>query len=177
MRFLTSAMIGVALAWLTRRRRNRVGQSQDEAAGLRRRLSTAQAEIARLQAQLTESEQSRQRLVAAGAQANQLRTQVAEEEDWRQKWSEGEAEIEQPRAEMKPPERAVRPKDRLEEINGIGPVFARRLNEAGIYTFAELAELTPERVHEIVHTEEWQKIDPEAWIAGARKRAQVPARP
>jgi predicted flap endonuclease-1-like 5' DNA nuclease len=209
-------MIGAALAWLTRRRSSVVAQSQDEAAGLRNRLSTAQSEIARLQAQLRQSEESRQRLIAAGAQANPLQPQVAKEQEWHQKWSEGDAEIEQPvvkqpvpemeipsperseqgwqqkwsegeakieqprveppAVEVKPPlERSGQRKDRLEEINGIGPVFARRFNEAGIYTFAELAELTPERVHEIVHTEEWQKIDPDAWIAEAKERAQVPA--
>jgi predicted flap endonuclease-1-like 5' DNA nuclease len=175
MKFLTSVMIGVGLAWLNGWRRNRSIQPPDEAAVLRTRLSTAQAEIKRLQAQVRESQQLRQQLIAAETQVNQLQAQVAEKEDWPQK--EREAEIEPPRVEVKPPPERPRQKDRLEEINGIGPVFARRLNEAGIYTFAELAELTPERVHDIVHTEEWQKIEPEAWISEARQRAQVPARP
>ncbi|RPI82017.1 MAG: hypothetical protein EHM41_19390 [Chloroflexi bacterium] len=34
--------------------------------------------------------------------------------------------------------------DNLEEIDGVGPVIARRLNQNGIYTFEQLAALTPE---------------------------------
>jgi predicted flap endonuclease-1-like 5' DNA nuclease len=61
--------------------------------------------------------------------------------------------------------------DSLEEINGIGIVFAKRLNEAGIYTFAQLAEQTQERLHEIIKPESWQKIEPEKWMAEARELA------
>ena len=64
---------------------------------------------------------------------------------------------------------AVTAKDPLEDITGIGPVFAKRLNEAGIYTFADLAALTPENIHEIIGPEDWQKIDPGVWIAEARQ--------
>lgn len=35
-------------------------------------------------------------------------------------------------------------------INGIGPTFDRRLKAAGVNTFAELAELTPEAVAAII---------------------------
>jgi predicted flap endonuclease-1-like 5' DNA nuclease len=59
-------------------------------------------------------------------------------------------------------------KDRLEEVEGIGPVYAKRLNEAGIFLFAQLAELSADRVREIINPEEWQKIEPESWIAQAR---------
>lgn len=59
--------------------------------------------------------------------------------------------------------------DRLEKIHGIGAVFARRLNEAGIHTFAELAQLTPNQIRDIVAVDEWQKIEPEAWIAEAQQ--------
>jgi predicted flap endonuclease-1-like 5' DNA nuclease len=62
-------------------------------------------------------------------------------------------------------------RDDLEIINGIGPVFAKRFNVAGIHTFAQLAVLTPDRAREIAAAEEWQKIDPEAWIAEAAGRA------
>lgn len=41
--------------------------------------------------------------------------------------------------------------DDLTEIDGIGPVFAGRLNEAGVNSFAELATLTPEQVRDITH--------------------------
>jgi predicted flap endonuclease-1-like 5' DNA nuclease len=71
----------------------------------------------------------------------------------------------------------VRPgrRDRLEEIEGIGPAYAKRLNETGIHSFAQLAELTPERVREIIKPESWQKIEPEEWIAQAAAMADPDA--
>jgi predicted flap endonuclease-1-like 5' DNA nuclease len=43
-------------------------------------------------------------------------------------------------------------------------VFARRLNEAGIVTFAGLAAQPAARLAEIVAAKSWQAIDPQAWI-------------
>jgi 1,4-alpha-glucan branching enzyme len=57
-------------------------------------------------------------------------------------------------------------------VKGIGPVYERRLNQVGIFTCAQLAELTPQRVREIIAPKEWQKIKPEAWIAEARQIAK-----
>ena len=37
-------------------------------------------------------------------------------------------------------------KDDLKLINGIGPALERRLNDTGIYTFADLVRLTPEEL-------------------------------
>lgn len=45
------------------------------------------------------------------------------------------------------------------------------MNKAGIYTFAQLATQPPERIQEIVDPEEWQAIDPDAWIAQAKELA------
>lgn len=64
------------------------------------------------------------------------------------------------------------PPDDLVDINGIGPVFAKRLNEAGITTFAQLAAMTPEKAREITGVKEWQPNDPAAWIAEAQTRLQ-----
>ena len=61
--------------------------------------------------------------------------------------------------------------DRLIDINGIGPVYERRLHDAGIYTFAELAAANPERLREIIGPEGWQNIDPAAWIAESQQFA------
>lgn len=56
-----------------------------------------------------------------------------------------------------PPEQAdihtVEPDD-LTAIPGIGPVFARRLMEAGVATYRELATADPARVAEIVNVTE-----------------------
>lgn len=61
-------------------------------------------------------------------------------------------------------------RDPLIDINGIGPVYEKRLNEAGIWTFAELAALTPERVRAIINPEKWQLVEAEKWIEEARLR-------
>lgn len=66
----------------------------------------------------------------------------------------------------------VRERDRLQKIHGIGDVFTRRFNDAGIFTFAQLAALTPERAREIINPEEWQAIEPEQWIAEASQFAE-----
>ena len=40
--------------------------------------------------------------------------------------------------------------DNLKAIRGIGPVIEKRLNQAGVYTFKELADLDPEELEEIL---------------------------
>ena len=71
-----------------------------------------------------------------------------------------------------PAERAIIVADDLQNITGIGPVFASRLNEAGIWTFADLASKDPEEVREIVSSGRVENmIEPEEWIAEARQLA------
>ena len=79
-------------------------------------------------------------------------------------------EIERLRAELA----ALRSRpmrDALIDINGIGPVIERRMHEAGIFTFEQLAAQAPERLREIARLQDWQDADPNAWIAEARERA------
>ena len=57
--------------------------------------------------------------------------------------------------------------DRLQKVNGIGNVYAQKLNDAGIYTFAQLAEQSAARLTEIIAPESWQAIETEAWIEEA----------
>ena len=42
--------------------------------------------------------------------------------------------------------------DNLQAIKGIGPVFAKRLNEAGVYTFEHVSRLTLKEMEEILGT-------------------------
>lgn len=67
----------------------------------------------------------------------------------------------------------IKEKDQLEKIKGIGKVFAGRFNEAGVFTFADLAALSAERAHEIINPEEWQAIEPAEWIAEAAQFAEA----
>jgi predicted flap endonuclease-1-like 5' DNA nuclease len=62
--------------------------------------------------------------------------------------------------------------DHLQDVNGIGQVYAKRLNDAGVYTFAQLSELSPDRLREIIQPQEWQSLDFASWITQARTFAQ-----
>lgn len=56
--------------------------------------------------------------------------------------------------------------DDLTIIKGIGPVFAKRLNEAGIATFADLAKASADHLRQVTNAS--AVADPEEWIAQAR---------
>jgi predicted flap endonuclease-1-like 5' DNA nuclease len=58
--------------------------------------------------------------------------------------------------------------DPLEIIHGIGPVYAGRLQRAGIRTFADLAQASAERIDEILGRHQPQAPD---WIAEAKSLA------
>ena len=83
---------------------------------------------------------------------------------------EPEAEVE---VEIEPATPADKPEpDKLEKITGIGKVFAGRLRNAGIHTFAQLAEQSPERISEIVSEEKKVSIsETQEWISQARQLA------
>lgn len=60
--------------------------------------------------------------------------------------------------------------DDLTTIKGIGLTFARRLQEAGVTSFAALAALSPDEVREMTAVANWQ-ADPADWIAAAKELA------
>jgi predicted flap endonuclease-1-like 5' DNA nuclease len=53
-------------------------------------------------------------------------------------------------------------------ISGIGPTYERRLKEAGIRSYSDLAQQTPGSLREIVGIESWHAADPQQWIAAAQ---------
>lgn len=59
------------------------------------------------------------------------------------------------------------PADDLTHINGIGATYAKRLREAGIKTFAQLAARDVAELRQIAQIKEWQVADPADWIAEA----------
>ena len=65
----------------------------------------------------------------------------------------------------------LRDRDDFERINGIGPVFARRLNEARIFTFEQLASLPVGKIQQLIAVEDWQNADVQGWIDEARQLA------
>ena len=75
------------------------------------------------------------------------------------------------RVEHKPFHREAGKRDDLQQIKGIGKVYAARLNAAGIHTFADVARQSPERLAEIVALKAWQAADPINWINQADELA------
>lgn len=104
-----------------------------------------------LQTALEEERRRRSELATARAELSRLQAQAAE-----LSWPAKEAIDE------------VVLRDPLEQIDGIGPLFAQRLHEAGIFTFEQLAVATPTAVCAALQPEPSQRIDAEAWIAQAQ---------
>ena len=85
----------------------------------------------------------------------------------RQRADSAQLPVRAPRALSPTP---VREPDPLEEIQGIGKVFANRLRAGGVETFADLASLPEARIRAIVAAQPWQ-ADVASWIEQARARA------
>jgi predicted flap endonuclease-1-like 5' DNA nuclease len=62
--------------------------------------------------------------------------------------------------------------DDLTAIRGIGRIYQWRLRDAGISSFEQLANTTPERLSEIMELPEWRKFDPASWIEQAKVLTQ-----
>lgn len=159
---------------------------------LQRELAQTKAEVARHeqmaattlpQEQYTAAQaalnQCQEELTETRTELNHYLEQFTEMQTYRDKLAAAEAEIGRLKAEL-----TNRPghvtqvvekviiKDNLERINGIGPVFARRFDKANVFTFSQLAALSPERIQEIIMPQPWQHIDPDAWIAEAKEFAE-----
>ncbi len=76
-----------------------------------------------------------------------------------------------PAASKKAAAPAVQPPDDLVLINGIGPKLSSLLNEAGITTFAELANTPLEKLCEILGEKRLRLAHPETWAKQARLAA------
>lgn len=90
---------------------------------------------------------------------------------WQRRQQESPAPAAKPPAPVPPtlPRSREASPDPLQEIAGIGPVYARRLQESGIRTFRELASLSADEVRAKAGLEEWQG-DVDSWIAQAQAR-------
>ncbi len=80
--------------------------------------------------------------------------------------SEPESESELEQAPESEPELEPEPESETEDltrIEGVGPKVAGLLDNAGINTFAALAEANIERLNEILERAELQFMDPSSW--------------
>ncbi len=57
--------------------------------------------------------------------------------------------------------------DRLTDIKGIGAGYAAKLYEAGIFTFAQFANMTPEELRLLLGVPKWRSTDAPEWIKQA----------
>ncbi len=84
-------------------------------------------------------------------------------------------ELEEKRAIPQPSRQATEPYtgpiDDLEQILGIGPTYAQRLQDAGIYTYADLGRQTPDHVREITGISLKRTAEAAEWIGDARRLA------
>ena len=84
---------------------------------------------------------------------------------WRRKCKELELKL----LEVK---KAVWKDDDLQQIRGIGPVIERKLNDAGIFTIPQLAQLTVVQLTQIIGEEIQRLADEEDILRQARKLAR-----
>ncbi len=162
MTFFYGLVIGLIIGWVIEWVIDLLFWRRDDQR-LRVELAEAESKIRNLETQLDEHQMRQRQMLSA---ENDLR--LCQDE-----LSDAEQTIDQLRAELNNLAGKVSTdKDHLERVKGIGVVFARRLNEAGIQTFEQLAAQTPGRIREIINPEEWQKVDPESWIAQAKELAQ-----
>ncbi len=145
MTFTTGIIIGLIIGWVV--------EWIIDWLFWRKRDTTDSAEVTRMQSDLLDSDatikQLQNRLADSDATIASLRQQLAELSA-----------------------KVAGRKDRLEMVKGIGAVFAKKLNDAGINTFEDLAQQTPERIREIIQPQEWQKVEPEMWIEQAKTFAE-----
>jgi predicted flap endonuclease-1-like 5' DNA nuclease len=82
---------------------------------------------------------------------------------WRRKYRT----LEEENAELK-----AQLEDDLQDIKGIGPVFAARLNKAGVHDFQDLAKLNKNQLREIVGAKIEKLVDKEGILKQARQLAK-----
>lgn len=140
--FLTGALVGCLICWLLDYFVCRPRRKATEEA-LRTQLEHCREESASLRAQLTSLQEVQARLDDAHAEIVTLKAQLAQA------------------AVAAPPTQV----DDLSLIEGIGPKINALLNQSGIYTFAQLAATTVERLRAILETAgpRFRLADPQTW--------------
>lgn len=188
MELVTVFVIGLFVGWLIEwaidwrfwRRDHREQQeySTDQFRVMTEELAQAKAQINALQAVRSHHYEMRDMLAAAKADLTALQEKQQHDEVLQLKLANTEEQISSLQMELKTmssrmSEILARPPEQLTKIKGIGAVFAYRLNQADIHTFADLAQLTPERVIEIISVGSLPYINPENWLAQARQLATL----
>ena len=83
-----------------------------------------------------------------------------------------ESVVEQP----EPVETAPPKPDDLKKIKGIGPKISGELNDRGIFTFEQLANIDVDYLNQLMDELDWHINDPVTWPEQARRLAEEKAR-
>lgn len=171
----TSLIIGVIAGWIialivygfyTRNREANLvtGTLASDSAGAqeahRAQLQEAEAGVAQLEAELAAAKTARSEALAeANAEIERLQAELARQE------VASPVLAAAPEAQLPPAEHSD-----LKRVEGIGPKIEEILNNAGIYTFEQLAGSSVERVQEILADagERFSLADPDTWPEQAR---------
>ncbi len=138
-------------------------EAREENRAICRQISVTEVEMKHLRQKLEEAQEQK-------AEAARLRHQLSLAEE---NLHTAQAEIEQLRGRIKALQAqiALTGKNPLEAIKGIGPTYAKRLNEYGIYTLEDLAQADPAAIAGHIDLKPWQAVYPAAWITEARTLA------
>lgn len=138
----------------------KAGQLQEQKDALLAQLTEANQQILDLKAQvegsvqqLTETQFLRKRLIESEANIKAANKQI---ETLQEKLSNVQETLD------------YTGKSQLQIIRGIGPAYARRLQEAGINTLHDLAKCKPEDITDTIQLKPWQNAMPGNWIQEAR---------
>lgn len=74
--------------------------------------------------------------------------------------SDGESQASSPASQQSQPPGEV---DSFVVLSGIGPTYNRRLHEAGIHSFAQLAQLEPDTIRDIIKPQIWHDEEAQRW--------------
>ncbi len=140
-----------------------IDEVSEQHGALKTQLLNAQSEIERLKQQRSELTGS------AESEMQRLRDKLSKTEA---KLNETEEKLVAADAKVNvvdsSPQVIVKQKDDLKLIHGIGKTYERRLNKAGVQTFAEMGALTVDRVIEIVKAKQWQATEAPSWLEQAK---------
>jgi predicted flap endonuclease-1-like 5' DNA nuclease len=154
---VVGVIIGWVIEWMIDWRFWRRGDGD-----LAAKLAQAKAENRRLQTWSAEAQQKLAQLAASEGEVKICQAKLAD----------AEPTLDRLRTELNDvASRAPQEEDCFERIHGVSTTFANRFNDAEIYTFAQLADSSPERVQEVARPEAWQKVEPKSWTARARELA------
>jgi predicted flap endonuclease-1-like 5' DNA nuclease len=106
------------------------------------------------------------RLAASQARVRDLEAKLRGSAPLQESPEESETET---RFDVAPVSEDAAREDDLQQIDGIGPTYAGRLEGAGISTFAGLAAMTPQQVVDITGVRSPDMA--EAWIKAAQERS------